>query len=87
MVCTVRPIRKGRKVAAKPKGFWWDPTNRRRFLTEIADEMGFDPLNPDGWANITNAHIYRKHVRLPPPPKHAEVHFLHSCCSFMNFKT
>jgi len=36
-----------------PKGYWQDINNRKRFFCEFAEEMGFDPYNPDNWKNVT----------------------------------
>lgn len=57
------PLRKAHS-RVKPKGYWLDIQNRRQFFTQFAADMGFDPLRPENWRSITNAHIVKKKVQL-----------------------
>ena len=42
------PIRKAERLT-RPIGYWGDVENRRRFLFEFAEEMGFDPMVSANW--------------------------------------
>jgi len=47
----------------KPKGYWGDLDNRRKFFFDFAHDMGFDPLKAENWNSVTNAQILAKHGR------------------------
>ena len=40
-----------RRSSKKPKGYWADINNRKKELLEFADTIGFDPYDPNSWAN------------------------------------
>lgn len=44
----------------KPRGYWNNIENRRRFFQEFAAERGFDPLQAENWATITPAQVHKK---------------------------
>ena len=48
LLFTALPLRKTRS-ATHPKGYWRHIENRRKFLREFADKMGFDPTVPENW--------------------------------------
>jgi len=50
-------------------GFWAKKENRKQFLLEFAEKMGFDPKVAENWRN-QRAHINANNVRFsfPPPP-------------------
>ena len=47
------PLRQFGKKRKRPNGFWASAENRRKVFCEFAEEMGFDPLLPENWNNIT----------------------------------
>ena len=47
-----RPLSKN-----KPKGFWKDVKNVRKYLSEYAEEQGFDPSIQKNWNHITATQI------------------------------
>ena len=47
----------------RKKSYWLDRENRRKFFCDFAQEMGFDPLQPENWVPITNAQIRAHNVR------------------------
>ena len=48
----------------KPRGYWEDIENRRKFFNDYAAEMGFDPKDPTKWKQETRAALVAKKVRL-----------------------
>jgi len=46
----------------KPKGYWRDKENRRKFFTELAAELGFDPKSTTDWQHITTQQVLAKNV-------------------------
>jgi len=46
----------------KPKGYWRDLENRKRFFTELAEENGFDPLDAKKWRKVSRTVIAQKKV-------------------------
>lgn len=46
----------------QPKRYWQDMDNRRKFLCDFAQEMGFDPYQPKNWDNVSVAQIIAKKV-------------------------
>ena len=44
----------------KPKGFWKDVSNRRKFFIDLAKEIGFNHLDAEGWHRVTHAQIFKK---------------------------
>jgi len=46
----------------KPRGYWEELENRRRFFLELAKEKGFDPLNAADWSTVSNADIVERKV-------------------------
>ena len=55
--------------AAKPKEFWEDIENRKRFFLNIARKLGFDPSKAKNWENVTNADIRMEKVGVDRFPK------------------
>jgi len=51
-------------VKQKPRGYWEDIENRRKFFNDYAAEMGFDPKDPTKWKQVTRAELVAKKVRL-----------------------
>ena len=51
-------------TAHKPKGYWQDINNRRRFFTAYANEMGFDPLDAAKWDSVKHVDLVEKMVQL-----------------------
>jgi len=49
--------------AVKPKGYWREREHQRQYLIEFAESMGFDPLVPENWKNITKTMICSRKVR------------------------
>ena len=43
----VRPLR--RKGTRQTKGYWGFAANRRQFLVDYAQKMGFDPMHAENW--------------------------------------
>lgn len=46
----------------KPKGYWLQIENRRAELMEFAKEVGFDPLVPENWHNVSTPKFAGKRV-------------------------
>jgi len=49
----------------KPKGYWQDINNRRKVLTEFAEEMGFDPTVYENWRKVPFVEFVAKKVSKP----------------------
>lgn len=43
-------------------GYWNDIENRKRFFVQVAEELGFDPCNPQGWEQVTLTQIRAQKV-------------------------
>jgi len=41
-------------------GHWHNIGNIRQFLSDYADRMGFDPLQPENWRNVTIKQVAEK---------------------------
>jgi len=61
----VHPIRSRPGTTHKP-GYWSDKENRKKFLLEFAEKMGFDPMIAENWqgqfynilaAGVTSSHF------------------------------
>ena len=52
-----------RTSANKPKGYWLNLDNRRKFLLQFAEEKGFDPSKLENWRQVNDE--LRKRVRFP----------------------
>jgi len=52
-----------RTSANKPKGYWLNLDNRRKFLLQFAEERGFDPSKLENWRQVNDE--LRKRVRFP----------------------
>lgn len=37
----------------RPRGYWKQIENRKRFFEEVAEKMRFDPMIESNWANVT----------------------------------
>jgi len=46
----------------KPKGYWKDIENRKKFFLEFASRHGFDAASPEGWSNVTNIQLLNNQV-------------------------
>jgi len=46
----------------KPKGYWKDPDNRRKFFLDFARDMEFDPYQARNWLHITKSQIAARKV-------------------------
>jgi len=46
----------------KPKGYWKDMENRKKFFLEFASRHGFDAASPEGWSNVTNIQLLNNQV-------------------------
>ena len=44
----------------KGKGHWAGLENRREFFCNLAAELGFDPLKPANWDQVTSAQVAKK---------------------------
>jgi len=44
----------------KEKGYWKKSENRRKFFCEFARQMGFDPLVPENWENVSLSKLLKK---------------------------
>jgi len=55
-----------RSSSKKPKGYWADINNRRKELLEFADTIGFDPYDPNSWANRSAQYAANRVFNLPP---------------------
>eukprot|EP00026_Physarum_polycephalum_P001342 Phypoly_transcript_01343.p1 GENE.Phypoly_transcript_01343~~Phypoly_transcript_01343.p1 ORF type:complete len:974 (+),score=101.70 Phypoly_transcript_01343:154-3075(+) len=42
------------KFSFQPRSYWKDVANRRKMFTDLADEMGFDPLLPANWYSVSS---------------------------------
>ena len=42
--------------------YWREPKNRKKFFEELAEDMGFNPLNPKNWQGVTIAQIEERKV-------------------------
>jgi hypothetical protein len=58
-----RPLR--RSSSKKPKGYWADINNRKKELLEFADTIGFDPYDPNNWANRSAQYAANRVYNLP----------------------
>ena len=52
-----------------PKSYWAQLENRKRFFLNLAEELGFDPSDPNGWDTVSADHIKAKKVRALSPFK------------------
>ena len=58
------PFKRSKKNGAvKPKGYWREREHQRQYLIEFAESMGFDPLVPENWKNITKTMICSRKVK------------------------
>ena len=46
------------------KGHWHNIANRRKYLLEFAEKMGFDPMQSDNWNPITATQVKSTMVHL-----------------------
>jgi len=46
----------------KPKGFWIDIENRRKFFSEFAHSKGFDPLDFQKWKQFAAVDVIQHQV-------------------------
>jgi hypothetical protein len=44
------------------EGYWFNKKNVRKFLDELAESHGFDPLNAENWYRITTNNIFARKV-------------------------
>jgi len=51
----------------RDRGYWSDINNRRQFFCDIAEELGFDPMQPENWSRVTRDHIIAKKVNKNHP--------------------
>jgi len=58
-----RPL-KLNKAPIKPKGYWQDVNNRKKFFIDFARAKGFDDTDPHQWQAITNSQIEDEKVRV-----------------------
>ena len=61
MLKGTRTVPKGK---IRPKGFWKDVENRKKFLQQFAVEAGFDPLDAASWQKVTETQIKEKKVKM-----------------------
>jgi len=48
----------------KQEAFWQTAENRKEYLCNIAEGLGFDPFELENWNKVTNTHIVRNKVRV-----------------------
>lgn len=53
---------KRRKTEHKPKGYWENIENRKKYFLNFAAEAGFDPLLQRNWDSVTASQICTKKV-------------------------
>jgi len=58
----------------KPKGYWNKLENRKKYFTEFATVMGFDPNSAAGWRSVTKAQLIILKVWLPLTPTTKDIH-------------
>ena len=46
----------------KPRGYWQDIENRKKFFVDFARDNGFDPYDPECWRGVTDAQIVARQV-------------------------
>ena len=46
----------------KREAFWQTAENRKEYLCNIAEGLGFDPFELENWNKVTNTHIVRNKV-------------------------
>jgi len=46
-----------KKKIQRTKGYWEDIENRRQFFQSMANDLGFDPLQPAGWKHVKNKDV------------------------------
>jgi len=51
-------------LAYSKKRYWREPKNRKKFFEELAEDMGFNPLNPKNWQGVTIAQIEERKVTI-----------------------
>lgn len=51
------------KKDKKPKGYWNNIENRRKFFIDFAKQRGFDPFKPENWAHIARVEITKNKVK------------------------
>jgi len=44
-------------VIRKPRGYWGNAKNVRKYFEEFAKENGFDPLVPANWGAVTASSV------------------------------
>ena len=74
------PFRRAMK-RYKPKGYWNKLENRKKYFTEFATVMGFDPNSAAGWRSVTKAQLIILKVWLPKTLTlfHSRSHSLSGC--------
>ena len=50
-------LKKERDSALRPKGYWSDVGNQRRFFIQFAEAKGFDPYDWAQWEKVSRAQI------------------------------
>ena len=50
----------------KRKGYWLEQANQRKFFTDLASQLGFDPLDASAWTSVTAEQVRRKKVTNNP---------------------
>lgn len=63
------PIISQKKGQIKPKGYWNDIKNWRKYFIEYADESGFNPLLTENWDAVTASQIKAKKVHVIRPDR------------------
>lgn len=51
-----------RPSVRRTKGYWLYLENRKKFLCQFANDMGFDPLDPEQWRSVTCAQLIERKV-------------------------
>ena len=41
----------------RPKGYWKDLANRKRFFEKLAEQEGFNPSVPTNWKTVTRRQV------------------------------
>ena len=50
----------------KRKGYWLEQANQRKFFTDLASQLGFNPLDASAWTSVTAEQVRRKKVTNNP---------------------
>lgn len=55
------PVKRKQRLN-RPKGYWAQVENQRKFLVKLASQLGFDPNQAEQWGKVSRAQIMEMKV-------------------------